>query len=146
MTTGLPAPAGSSRTPSHAWFLAFGVSAFASRAVETSRLEIFADAIFAIAATLLILDVSVHTPGASLGADVEHAWPQYAAYGVSFLIIGIWWVNHHHCMTLIDEPTVSSSSPTSLCSRASPSSRSRQSLSQSTSETAACAPRRSPTG
>lgn len=82
--------------------MAFGVSAFASRAVETSRLEIFADAIFAIAATLLILDVSVHAPAASLAADVKHAWPQYAAYGVSFLIIGIWWVNHHHCMTLID--------------------------------------------
>jgi uncharacterized membrane protein len=70
--------------------------------VETSRLEIFADAIFAIAATLLILDVSVHAPGGSLGAAVRHAWPQYAAYGVSFLIIGIWWVNHHHCMTLIE--------------------------------------------
>jgi len=70
--------------------------------VETSRLEIFADAIFAIAATLLILDVSVHAPGASLGAEVKHAWPQYAAYAVSFLIIGIWWVNHHHCMKLID--------------------------------------------
>ena len=69
--------------------------------METSRLEIFADGIFAIAATLLILDVSVHPPGGSLGAALEHAWPQYAAYGVSFLIIGIWWVNHHHCMTLI---------------------------------------------
>lgn len=64
--------------------------------------KLFADAIFAIAATLLILDVSVHAPGGSLGAAIKHAWPQYAAYGVSFLIIGIWWVNHHHCMTLID--------------------------------------------
>ena len=69
--------------------------------VETSRLEIFADGIFAIAATLLIIDVSVHAPGGALGAELEHAWPQYTAYGVSFLIIGIWWVNHHHCMTLI---------------------------------------------
>jgi uncharacterized membrane protein len=82
--------------------LAFTASAFASRAVETSRLEIFADAIFAIAATLLILDVSVRAPAASLSAAVKHAWPQYAAYGVSFLIIGIWWVNHHHCMRLIN--------------------------------------------
>jgi uncharacterized membrane protein len=71
--------------------------------VETSRLEIFADAIFAIAATLLILDVSVHAPGPALGEAVKHAWPEYAAYGVSFLIIGIWWVNHHHCMKLIDQ-------------------------------------------
>jgi TMEM175 potassium channel family protein len=49
---------------------------------------------------LLIIDVSVHAPGGSLGAALEHAWPQYAAYGVSFLV-RIWWVDHHHCMTLI---------------------------------------------
>jgi uncharacterized membrane protein len=61
----------------------------------------FVDAIFAIAATLLLLDVSVHAPAGSLGVAIKHAWPQYAAYGVSFLIIGIWWLNHHHCMKLI---------------------------------------------
>jgi uncharacterized membrane protein len=70
--------------------------------VETSRLETFADAVFAIAATLLILDVSVDAPGADLGAALEHSWPQYAAYAVSFLIIGIWWVNHHASMAVID--------------------------------------------
>ena len=70
--------------------------------METSRLELFADAIFAIAATLLVIDVSVNAPGGELGAALEHAWPQYAAYAVSFLIIGIWWVNHHVCMVLID--------------------------------------------
>jgi uncharacterized membrane protein len=42
-------------------------------------LELFADAIFAIAATLLIIDVSVKAPGGELGAALEHAWPQYAA-------------------------------------------------------------------
>ena len=53
--------------------------------METSRLELFADAIFAIAATLLILDVSVAAPGNELGAALRHAWPQYAAYAISFL-------------------------------------------------------------
>jgi len=70
--------------------------------VETSRLETFADGVFAIAATLLIIDVSVTAPGAELGAALKHAWPQYAAYAVSFLIIGIWWVNHHAHMAVID--------------------------------------------
>jgi uncharacterized membrane protein len=70
------------------WVLACGVSRISPRGVETSRLEIFADGIFAIAATLLIIDVSVHASGGSLGAALQHAWPQYAAYGVSFLIIG----------------------------------------------------------
>ena len=69
--------------------------------METSRLEAFADAVFAIAATLLIIDVSVDAPGGELGAALEHSWPQYAAYFVSFLIIAIWWVNHHACMAVI---------------------------------------------
>ena len=70
--------------------------------METSRLEFFSDAVFAIAATLLIIDVSVNAPGAELGAALKHSWPQYAAYAVSFLIIGIWWVNHHAYMVVID--------------------------------------------
>ena len=95
------APAGSGVRLRPAWFLTYGVSPASSRAVETARLEIYADAVFAIAATLLILDVSVNAPGGELGAALGHSWPQYTAYAVSFLIIGIWWVNHHVCMTVI---------------------------------------------
>ena len=69
--------------------------------METSRLEVFADAVFAIAATLLIIDVSADAPGGALGAALVHSWPQYAAYVVSFVTIGIWWVNHHACMAVI---------------------------------------------
>ena len=65
-------------------------------------MEIFSDGVFAIAATLLIIDVSVDAPGAELGAALKHSWPQYAAYAVSFLMIGIWWVNHHSYMVVID--------------------------------------------
>jgi len=65
-------------------------------------MEIFSDGVFAIAATLLIIDVSVDAPGAELGAELKHSWPQYAAYAVSFLMIGIWWVNHHAYMEVID--------------------------------------------
>lgn len=71
--------------------------------MEKSRLEAFADAVFAIAATLLIIDVSVDATGGALGAEIRHAWPQYAAYLVSFLIIAIWWVNHHSCMAVIGQ-------------------------------------------
>jgi uncharacterized membrane protein len=70
--------------------------------VETSRLETFADGVFAIAATLLIIDVSVDATGPELGAALKHSWPQYAAYAVSFVMIGIWWVNHHAYMAVID--------------------------------------------
>ena len=69
--------------------------------METGRLEAFADGVFAIAATLLIIDVTVRAPGAGLGHAVVHAWPEYAAYIVSFVTIGIMWINHHTCMRLI---------------------------------------------
>jgi uncharacterized membrane protein len=69
--------------------------------VETSRLEAFADGVFAIAATLLIIYVSADAPDGGLGASLEHHWPQYAAYGVTFATIGIWWVNHHVVVSMI---------------------------------------------
>jgi uncharacterized membrane protein len=69
--------------------------------VETTRLEAFADGVFAIAATLLIIDVSVRAPGGELGHEILKAWPEYAAYAVSFVTIGIMWVNHHTCMRQI---------------------------------------------
>jgi TMEM175 potassium channel family protein len=68
--------------------------------VTTSRLETFADGVFAIAATLLILDV--RTTGSDLGQSLLHIWPSYVAYAVSFLTIGIMWVNHHTVFEQID--------------------------------------------
>jgi uncharacterized membrane protein len=69
--------------------------------LEKARLETLADGVFAIAATLLIIDVAVEAPGHELGNAVLQAWPQYAAYAVSFLTIGIMWLNHHDCMRQI---------------------------------------------
>jgi uncharacterized membrane protein len=69
--------------------------------VRTSRLEAFSDGVFAIAATLLVLDLRVPPDTTDLPAALLHLWPAYAAYLVSFLTIGIIWVNHHtlleHC-------------------------------------------------
>ncbi len=70
--------------------------------METGRLEAFADGVFAIAATLLILDVSADRPGSALGHTVLHAWPEYVTYAVAFVTIGIMWVNHHTCLRQID--------------------------------------------
>jgi uncharacterized membrane protein len=70
---------------------------------DTGRLETFADGVLAIAITLLILEVkSPHVPvGGSLAHELVQQWPSYAAYAVSFLTIGIIWVNHHHMFKLI---------------------------------------------
>jgi uncharacterized membrane protein len=66
--------------------------------MTTSRLETFSDGVFAVAITLLVLDLRVPDPG-GLDGSLAHAlgqeWPSYAAYAVSFLVIGIIWVNHH---------------------------------------------------
>jgi TMEM175 potassium channel family protein len=63
-----------------------------------ARLETFADGVFAIAATLLILSVdgAVDDP-----TDLTHAWPAYVAYAVSFMTIGIMWMNHHLVMSQV---------------------------------------------
>jgi uncharacterized membrane protein len=65
--------------------------------VETGRLETFSDGVFAIAITLLVLlfEVPDLSEGDSLGHVLEHQWPSYASYAVSFVTIGIIWVNHH---------------------------------------------------
>jgi len=57
----------------------------------------------AIAITLLVLEIGVPhmDPGESLGAALGEQWPSYAAYAVSFLTIGIIWVNHHHLFSVI---------------------------------------------
>jgi uncharacterized membrane protein len=64
--------------------------------VSTARLETFADGVFAIAATLLILNVEIPELGEhSLAHELVRLWPAYVGYAVSFLTIGIIWVNHH---------------------------------------------------
>jgi uncharacterized membrane protein len=68
--------------------------------VETTRLETFSDGVFAIAATLLILEVHRAQHG-SVAHGLVHAWPSYAAYAISFLTIGIIWVNHHSVLGVI---------------------------------------------
>lgn len=68
--------------------------------MSTTRLETFADGVFAIAATLLILNVDAQVRAASpaLGHRLVEIWPSYVGYAVSFVTIGIIWSNHHTVM------------------------------------------------
>src|SRR5215470_242113 len=65
--------------------------------MESGRLEAFSDGVFAVAITLLALDLVVPGPGGgqSLAYKLQHHSPSFAAFVVSFLTIGIIWVNHH---------------------------------------------------
>ncbi len=65
--------------------------------IEFSRIVAFSDGVFAIAITLLVLALNVpeHLQGESLS---EALWDQrhnFLAYGISFAVIGRYWVNHH---------------------------------------------------
>ena len=65
----------------------------------TNRLESFSDGVIAVAITLLVLGITVPNPNThphrSLIYELGTHWPDYAAYAVSFLTIGIIWINHH---------------------------------------------------
>jgi TMEM175 potassium channel family protein len=61
-----------------------------------ARVEAFSDGVFAIAITLLVLDIPVpDVARGQLGDALLDNWPDYAAYVVSFAIIGLIWINHH---------------------------------------------------
>ncbi len=64
----------------------------------TDRMEAFADAVFAIAFTLPVVEIVLPEPeetSATLGAALLHLWPSYAGYLLASVIIGLYWVHHH---------------------------------------------------
>ena len=68
---------------------------------ETARSETFCDAVFAVAITLLALDLSRIHANPNIGdgtffAAFEQLWPSLLAFASSFLYIGIAWTNHHY--------------------------------------------------
>ena len=71
---------------------------------ETGRLEAFSDGVFAVAITLLVLNIkipAIDVPSSQLPGDAElwrklgEEWPMLAAYVTSFATIGVMWLNHH---------------------------------------------------
>jgi uncharacterized membrane protein len=64
--------------------------------VSTTRLEAFSDGVFAIAITLLVIELRPpEVAGSELADALWDLWPSYFAYLVSFGIIGVMWLNHH---------------------------------------------------
>lgn len=61
-----------------------------------ARLEAFSDGVLAVAITLLVLDLhATRASPLSLADQLREEWPTFAAYVVSFLVIGVIWLNHH---------------------------------------------------
>jgi uncharacterized membrane protein len=63
--------------------------------VNKSRVETFSDGVFAIAITLLVLTIAEPSNYNRLANQLGQRWPDLAAYVVTFLVIGIMWLNHH---------------------------------------------------
>lgn len=63
--------------------------------MNKGRLEAFSDGVLAVAITLLVLDLHLAPGEGSIPAQLSAHWPSYAAYVVSFLVIGVIWINHH---------------------------------------------------
>ncbi len=66
--------------------------------MDRGRLEAFSDGVFAVAITLLALNLAVAGPGpgnGTLAHQLWEKWPGYVGYLISFFTIGIIWVNHH---------------------------------------------------
>ena len=74
--------------------------------MDSRRAEAFSDGVFAVAITVLVFNL-LGIGGHGLTAHPYHvllsAWPNYFAYAVSFLTIGIMWVNHHAMFSAITQ-------------------------------------------
>ena len=79
----------------------------AGRDNGTGRIEAFSDGVFAIAITLLIIEIGVphledEPPGTTLPQALVGLWPSYLGYVISFLQIGVIWANHHNRFRFIE--------------------------------------------
>jgi len=67
--------------------------------MRTNRLEAFSDGVIAILITIMVLELKApHDP---TPASLAQMWPTFFAYVLSFIIIAIYWVNHHHLIHLV---------------------------------------------
>ncbi len=66
---------------------------------ETSRIEAFSDGVFSIAATLLVLELKPPPLTLPFWQGIAAQWPGFASFLLSFLFIGIMWINHHRLFT-----------------------------------------------
>jgi uncharacterized membrane protein len=72
--------------------------------ITADRLAAFSDGIFAVALTVLVLELKA--PDQSAFSALWPLWPTGISYAVSFVFIAIIWINHHHLMRFVGPPTL----------------------------------------
>ena len=68
-----------------------------------ARLEAFSDGVVAIIITIMVLELKV--PHDTQAAALLHLLPVFLSYTLSFLIVAIFWVNHHHLLHIARQVT-----------------------------------------
>jgi uncharacterized membrane protein len=71
-----------------------------------NRIEALSDGVFAIAMTLLVLEIHVpelpaNASNLQLGPALLHLWPKFLSYAVSFVSLGVYWISHHNMYHVI---------------------------------------------
>jgi uncharacterized membrane protein len=69
-----------------------------------SRIEALSDGVFAIAITLLVLNVHLPSEAGPVAPQIPHVLPSIAAYVLSFAIVGMYWVAHHTMLGNMQNP------------------------------------------
>jgi uncharacterized membrane protein len=71
--------------------------------MKSSRLEALADGIFAIAMTLLVLDLHIPATSTNLRADMIALAPRLFSLIISFISLGIYWIGHHYLLVRLKD-------------------------------------------
>src|SRR6516164_1738115 len=71
--------------------------------MTTGRMEAFSDGVIAVIVTIMVLEM--HAPAQPTLAALWKVAPVFISYGLSFLIIAIMWVNHHHMIHVVHKVT-----------------------------------------
>lgn len=73
-----------------------------SRLSGSGRVEAFSDAVFAIAITLLVLDLRAPLDADSFISDLGAEWPSYLAFIAAFGVLGLIWLSHHDLFSRLE--------------------------------------------
>src|SRR6188472_2692351 len=68
------------------------------------RLAAYSDAVFAVIVTVMVLEL--RAPGQPAFSALWPLWPTAVSYAVSYLFLAIIWVNHHHLVRFVGQPTL----------------------------------------
>lgn len=80
-----------------------GYRDWVSTGTDTERSSFFSDAVFAIAMTLMAVEIGVPTvPGEDLAHALRDQVPEYLAFGLSFAVVGAGWMSRHRLFRLLD--------------------------------------------